>query len=137
MDKTYEYALKHLAAQVDEAWNSGDAEKLASYWEQNGLNVNPMGEAFEGRPAIAADVNQSISGFLKGSKHEIQVDRVYSISSQTAVADGWAKISNVFGPGGMEMGPWVSNFTMICTKQEDGTWQIAQMRAYTFLPKQG
>ena len=60
-----------------------------------------------------------------------------SINAQTAVADGEAKIFHVFGPDGTEMGPWMSHFSMICAKQEDGTWQIAQMRAYTFLPKQG
>lgn len=137
MDKTYESALKQLAAQVDEAWNNSDATKLASYWEPNGLNVSPMGEAFEGRAAIAADVHESISGFLKGSKHELKIDHVYSINSQIAVADGEGKISHVFAADGTEMGPWISNFTMICSKQEDGTWKIAQMRAYTFLPKQG
>ena len=137
MDKTHENAIKQLAAQVDETWNNGDAAQLASYWDQSGLNVSPMGEAFEGRPAIEANLGESLNGFLKGSKHEMKVDRVYSLNAQTAVADGSAKIFHVFGPDGTEMGPWVSNFTMICTKQEDGTWQIAQMRAYTFLPKQG
>ncbi|SPF41739.1 hypothetical protein SBF1_2560013 [Candidatus Desulfosporosinus infrequens] len=48
MDETYENAIKQLAAQVDEAWNNGDAAKMASYWVQNGLNINPMGDVFEG-----------------------------------------------------------------------------------------
>lgn len=134
---TIEQAMKDVAARLDEAWNDGDATKLASYWTQDGLNINPMGEVFEGRPASEADLDQSLSFFLKGSKHEIQVDRVYSINAQTAVADGVGKIFHVFGPDGMERGPWVSNFSMICTTQADGTWQVAQMRAFTFLPKQG
>lgn len=31
MDKESENAIKQLAAQVDEAWNSGNAERMASY----------------------------------------------------------------------------------------------------------
>lgn len=92
---------------------------------------------FEGRSAIAADLASSLYGFLKGSKHELRVDRIYSINAETAVADGEARISSVFGPDGTEFEPLTSKFTMVCTRHEDGRWKIAQMRAYTFLPKQG
>lgn len=137
MDNRQENAIKQLATLIDEAWNNGDATKMASYWDQRGLNVSPMGDVFEGRPAIERDLGKSLNGFMKGSKHELKVNHVYSLNTQTAVADGEAMISHVFGPDGVEMGPWVSHFTMICTRQEDGSWQVAQMRAYVFLPKQG
>lgn len=137
MDNILENAIKQLATLVDEAWNNGDATKMASYWDQRGLNVSPMGDVFEGRPAIEANLGESLNGFMKGSKHELKVNHVYSINTRIAVADGESMISHVFGPDGVEMGPWVSNFTMICTRQEDGIWQIAQMRAYVFLSKQG
>jgi uncharacterized protein (TIGR02246 family) len=76
MDKITENTIKHLAAQADEAWNTGDAPKMASYWGQNGLNVSPTGDAFESHQAIEADLERSLSGFLKGSKHELKVDHV-------------------------------------------------------------
>jgi len=137
MDTTYQDAIKQLAANVDDAWNEGNVAKMAHYWSKDGLNVSPTGDTHEGRAAIEEDLGRSLNGFLKGSRHALKVDRIYTINPQTVVADGEAKIFSVIGPDGTEMGPWTSNFTMICLKTGDGPWQIAQMRAYTFLPKEG
>jgi uncharacterized protein (TIGR02246 family) len=130
-----EEEISQLAEDLDSAWNEDNAAKAASYWRADGLNISPMGDVFEGRPAIQADLEANLKGFLRGSKHALRIDRTTLISRDVAVADGTATISSVLGPDGNELGPWRSNFTMICVKQDGHTWAIAQMRAFTFLSR--
>src|SRR5437588_99223 len=105
-----EKALTELAANVDSAYNAGDAAKMASYWTKDGLNVNPFGDVFEGRAGIEADLRDGLNGFMKHSKHELAISRVYPISEQVVVADGIATISGITGFDGNKMEPLASNF---------------------------
>jgi len=128
-------AIKQLAANVDAAFNAGDSTTMASYWVDDGLNVNPFGDAFRGRTAIASDLHESLTGFMKGSRHELAVTDVYRLNDDIAVADGVATITGVAGPDGHDFPPLTSNFTLICSKTTEGDWQVEQLRAYQFTPK--
>jgi uncharacterized protein (TIGR02246 family) len=132
-----EAAIKHLARAVDDAHNDADPARMASYWTENGLNVNPFGDRLEGRANIEADLREGLDGFMKGSQHKLAVSHLASLNDQTAVADGTATITGILGFDGNTMDPLTSNFSMICTRDPDGDWHIAQMRAYRFIPKQG
>lgn len=136
MDKTIEEGIKVLASNVDAAYNAGDAVKMAGYWLPNGLNLNPFGDAFEGRPNIEADLANALDGFMKGTRHNLSVEKVYLIDDAVVVADGIATISGIINFDGSKMEPLTSNFSMICTKENSPNWQIVQMRAYRFIPKQ-
>jgi uncharacterized protein (TIGR02246 family) len=132
-----EAAIKQLAQEVDAAYNDADPAKMAGYWTENGLNVNPFGDRSEGRASIEADLRDGLNGFMKGSRHELTVSHVSSLDERTAVADGTATITGIPGFDGTTTEPLTSDFSMICTRDNDGSWQIAQMRAYRFIPKQG
>ncbi len=132
-----EAAIRQLAHEVDAAYNDADPAKMAGYWTENGLNVNPFGDRFEGRANIEADLRDGLNGFMKGSRHELTVRHVSSLQERTAVADGTATITGILGFDGTTMEPLTSDFSMICSRGHDGGWQIAQMRAYRFIPKQG
>jgi uncharacterized protein (TIGR02246 family) len=131
-----EAAIKQLAHEVDAAYNDADPAKMAGYWTENGLNVNPFGDRFEGRASIEADLRDGLSGFMKGSRHELTVSHVSLLDERTAVADGTSTITGILGFDGTTMEPLTSDFSMICTRDHGG-WQIAQMRAYRFIPRQG
>jgi uncharacterized protein (TIGR02246 family) len=131
-----EAAIKQLAHEVDAAYNDADPAKMAGYWTENGLNVNPFGDRFEGRASIEADLRDGLSGFMKGSRHELTVSHVSLLDERTAVADGTSTITGILGFDGTTMEPLTSDFSMICTRDHDGRWQIAQMRAYRFIPRQ-
>ena len=130
-----ETAIKQLAREVDAAYNDADPAKMAGCWTENGLNVNPFGDRFEGRATIEADLRDGLSGFMKGSRHELTVRHVSSLDERTAVADGTVTITGILGFDGNTMEPLSSDFSMICTRDHDGGWQVAQMRAYRFIPK--
>jgi uncharacterized protein (TIGR02246 family) len=131
----HEGAIRELASAVDAAFNAGDSTTMASHWAEDGLNIDPFGDAFEGRVNIQNDLHESLNGFMKGSKHELAISKVYSVNEQVAVADGIATVAGIVFPGGHALEPFTSNFTMICSKSADGHWQIAQLRAYKFLSR--
>jgi uncharacterized protein (TIGR02246 family) len=132
-----EAAIRQLAQEVDAAYNDADPARMAGYWTESGLNVNPFGDRFAGRASIEADLRDGLNGFMKGSRHELTVRHVSSLGERTAVADGTATITGIRGFDGTTMEPMTSDFSMICTRNHDGGWQIAQMRAYRFISKQG
>ncbi len=132
-----EAAIKQLAQDVDAAYNEANPAKMAGYWTENGLNVNPFGDRFEGRASIEADLRDGLNGFMKGSRHELTVRHVSALDERTAIADGTATISGIAGFGGTTMEPLISDFSMICSRDRHGGWRIAQMRAYRFIPKHG
>jgi uncharacterized protein (TIGR02246 family) len=130
-----EDAIQQLAAEVDAAFNAGDSTAMASHWAEDGLNINPFGDTFDGRSKIEKDLRDSLSGFMKGSRHQLAITKVYPINEQVTVADGIATIAGIASHEGLIVDPLTSNFTMICSKAADGHWQIAQLRAYRFLSK--
>jgi uncharacterized protein (TIGR02246 family) len=132
-----ETAIKRLAHEVDAAYNDGDPARMAGYWKENGININPFGERFEGRANIEADLRDGLNGFMKGSQHQLTISRLSSLNEQTTVADGTVTITGIIGFDGNTMEPLTSNFSMICTRDHDGDWRIAQMRAYRYITKQG
>jgi uncharacterized protein (TIGR02246 family) len=132
-----EAAIQRLAHEVDAAYNDGDPARMASYWTENGININPFGDRFEGRANIEADLREGLNGFMKGSQHQLTISHLSSVNERTAVADGTVTITGITGFDGTTMGPLTSNFSMICTQDHDGDWRIAQMRAYRYITKQG
>jgi uncharacterized protein (TIGR02246 family) len=132
-----EAAIKRLARAVDDAYNDADPARMAGYWTENGLNISPFGDRFQGRANIEADLREGLAGFMKGSQHKLAVNHVASLNDQTALADGTATITGIVGFDGKTMEPLVSDFSMICTRDQGDDWSIAQMRAYRFIPKGG
>jgi len=132
-----EAAIKRLAHEVDAAYNDAAPARMAGYWTENGINIDPFGDRFEGRANIEADLREGLNGFMKGSQHKLIISRISSLNEQTAVADGTATITGIIGFDGNAMGPLTSDFSMICTQDHDGDWRIAQMRAYRYIAKQG
>lgn len=132
-----EIAIKRLASNVDSAYNASDAATMASYWTEDGLNINPFGDRFVGRAMIEADLRAGFQGLMKGSQHRLSISEVSAVNDVTAVADGVATITGIVGGDGNPMEPLPSQFSMICTPASDGEWKIAQMRAYQFIPKHG
>jgi uncharacterized protein (TIGR02246 family) len=132
-----EVEIRELAREVDAAYDDGDAARMAGHWTADGLNVDPFGGRTEGRAGIEANLRHGLEGFMRGTRHELVVEHVVPLDEEVAVADGKATISGIVGPDGVAMGPQTSDFSMICVREDAGRWQIAQMRAYRFIPRQG
>jgi len=131
-DTNIRESLTRLAQAVDAAYNDADAAKMADCWTENGLNVNPFGDRFEGRASIEADLREALNGFMKGTQHELTITDVACLDDQTASADGIATITGISGDPSEAL---TSDFSMVCSRDGDRGWRVAQMRAYRFIPK--
>jgi uncharacterized protein (TIGR02246 family) len=119
--------LEEITSQLDIAWNNGDAVSFANSWTENAINVSPMGEIIEGNKNIEKNMAMEFSGAMKGTTHKLIIEKAYSVSISVAIADGIAEVKM----GDNE--PWKSQFTAIFSKDKNGNWKIAHMRAYVFL----
>lgn len=129
---TQDVAIRRLHAQIDAAWNRGDATAVAANWTTDGINTNPFGARFTGRADIASDIAETLHT-LPGSTHELAIANVHWARPNVAVADGESIIDNLKDPTtGDPLPPLTAEFTSVSVK-EDGHWRIAYLVAYTFL----
>jgi uncharacterized protein (TIGR02246 family) len=119
--------LEEITSQLDTAWNNGDAAAFANLWSVDAINVSPTGEITEGIKEIETNMAIEFSTTMKGTTHKLIIANAYSVSPSVAVADGIAEVA-------MENSePWKSQFTAVFSKDKNGNWKIAHMRAYVFL----
>jgi uncharacterized protein (TIGR02246 family) len=129
-------AIRRLHAQIDAAWNRGDATGVAANWTNDGVNISPMGERFTGRADIAKNIAETLA-YLPGSTHELDIAYIHWVGPNVAVADGEAIIGNLKDPtSGDPLPPLTAKFTSVSTSQH-GQWLIAYLVAYTFLQPSG
>jgi uncharacterized protein (TIGR02246 family) len=121
-------AIEEVTTKIDEAWDAGDARAFAANWTDDAIVVDPMGELTRGRAAIEKDMASQFAGPMKGTTHQLDVQRVHSVSPSVAVADGTAAVK---APGNAE--PWTANFTAVFKQRPDGDWAVSDMRSYSFL----
>jgi uncharacterized protein (TIGR02246 family) len=116
-----------VTSKLDIAWNSGNAISFADLWTDDAINVSPMGETTIGRKNIEENMVIEFSSPMKGTTHKLIIEKVYSVSSSIALADGIAEVIMDNNE------PWRSQFTAIFSKDRKDNWKIAHMRAYIFL----
>ena len=122
-------AVRDAAAEIDSAWNAGDAAAFAARWAEDGVVISPMGELAEGRAQIQADMAAQFAGPVKGTVHTLDVERVYEIRSGVAVADGEATVKTPEGT------PWTAHFTAVFGRDKAGRWLVHHMTSYVFISK--
>jgi uncharacterized protein (TIGR02246 family) len=133
---TQDAAIRRLHAQIDAAWNRGDATGVAANWTNDGVNISPMGAKLTGRADIASDIAETLA-YLPGSTHELAIAHISWVGPNVAVADGEAIIGNLKDPTtGDPLPPLTAKFTSVSAR-EHGHWLIAHLVSYTFLQPNG
>ena len=122
-------AVRGAVAGIDAAWNAGDAVAFAARWAEYGVVISPMGEMTEGRADIQADIAAQFIGPLKGTRHKLDVKRVYDVRSGVAIADGEAIVQ---APDGT---PWTAHFNAVFARDEDGRWLVDYMTSYVYISR--
>ena len=82
-----------LAKAYDSAWNSGDVEKLLSFFVSDAVIVNPKGEVTKSVAEFKKDVTELFNGSFKGSIHKTKIIRIHFPKNGVAVVDGEAKLT--------------------------------------------
>ena len=116
-----EQQIRKLASDYTKAFNSGDAKKLAGFWSENAVYVNPTnGQRVTGRQAIQAQFEQM---FNSGSRFHLTLNlkSIRFPSSTVAIEEGTAQIVGRDGP------PAESEYMAVYV-QESGKWLLDTVR---------
>jgi uncharacterized protein (TIGR02246 family) len=115
--------VRKSAAAFVEAFNKGDAKKVAAFWTENGEYVNPDGTTFRGRAAL----EKAYSEFFKKnprSKLEVKIDTVRLLGARSALEEGTLRLKRA---GDKE--PGESRYSVLHVREGDG-WRMALVREW-------
>jgi uncharacterized protein (TIGR02246 family) len=121
----------------DDAWNGGDAVRLASLYDDNAEFVSIIGAIMTGRAAIQAQHAFLFSGPFKGSRSASRVRRLVYLTGTTAVLDldveltGYVSLSPGIEP--TRPGVLATRFKHQLSKHAD-EWRIATSQSTAIQP---
>jgi uncharacterized protein (TIGR02246 family) len=120
-----EKALRESMRKYEQAFNRGDAQRLATFWTENGEYVAP-GKRLEGREALQAAYGAL---FAEGNQCRLQATtlRLRMVAPGVAVEEGTARLSCQGEP------PAEAIFEAIHVK-EDGQWKLSRVRETPIAP---
>ena len=118
------------------AWNRGDAAALAGTYVEDGVLIDPFGNAARGREEIEALLARTLSGPLKGSQTFFTIQEVRSLAAGVALVDGTQMVTGIVGPDGAAA-PDVELHVVVAMTGRKGQWQFVDGRPYAFLPAPG
>ena len=127
-----EAAIRTLEAAYDGAWNAADLDALISPFVPDATIVDPFGGVSSGRAEIERLLATLLAGAGRGSTHASTVLGVRFVTDDVALVDGEAVIEGLKGPDGDDLPALVHRFTDVLVGR-DGTWRIAQVRAYVLM----
>ena len=127
-----EAAIRALEAAYDRAWNAADLSGLTAPFTPDATIVDPFGGVSAGRAEIERLLAALLAGGGRGSTHASSIIGVRFVTDDVALADGEAVIEGLREAGGGVMPTLVHRFTDVLVRC-DGSWRIAQVRAYVFV----
>lgn len=127
-----EAAIRELEAAYDRAWNAADISGLTAPFTPDATIVDPFGGVSAGRAEIQRLLAELLAGSGRGSTHASSIIGVHFVTDDVALADGEAVIGGLRVAGGGVRPPLLHRFTDVLVRR-DGSWRIAQIRAYVFM----
>ena len=95
---TEEMVFQDIADKFDEAWNGRDASKIATFLTEDADFVFPDGAIFVGRKEIEKFYATRFLNMSPGIRHKLTVKTVRLVSSDTAIVDFGATITDDASP---------------------------------------
>jgi uncharacterized protein (TIGR02246 family) len=113
-------AIKQAAAAYSAAFDTGDFDRLLSYWSPDAEYIDESGEITQGRKAIAEMLRKSHES-LKGYKLKLEGSELRFVTPDVAMVDGKATL---ISPEGKEV---VTPFAAVWVKSS-GKWMVRSLR---------
>lgn len=124
-----ERLVRAVERAYDAAWTAGDIDRLLTLLTPDAVIVNPYGGIARGRAEIGAMLRGVRDTDDPSSTHTSVITAVNFVTEDVAIADGEATIDRIVLPGHDAVGTLTHFYTDVLVKRE-GTWLIAQIRAY-------
>jgi uncharacterized protein (TIGR02246 family) len=125
-----EAAVRALAEQYQQAFNSGDPRQAAVLYADNGVFVDVDGTAFEGRAEI--ERNLAGDGTSKPPRLTLTVDAVRFVKPDVALMRGKSTVESPNVPPGGGGGHWA-----VVAMKVAGQWKVIAAQAAMNPPPKG
>jgi uncharacterized protein (TIGR02246 family) len=132
-------AVRSLIADLDEAWNRGDAPAWARHYAEDGELVNILGGVLSGRDAITRRHAEILSTFFQGSRHIGKIRNIRWLGPNAAVVDVDVELSNYKAlPPGIQEDPDHVLRTRLkhILSRTGGEWKIVASQNTAVMPMQ-
>jgi uncharacterized protein (TIGR02246 family) len=116
-------AVRQRAEEFTEAFNKGDAKKVAGFWTKEGEFTGSDGETLRGRD----EIEKTYTEFFKKNpkaKLELHIDSLRLLGQHTALEEGTLRLRL---PG--DKTPGESRYSVLHVKEDDG-WHMATVREW-------
>jgi uncharacterized protein (TIGR02246 family) len=127
-----EEAIRTVEKLYDTAWHNGDIKGLMECLTDNIVVVNPFGQSAFGKSEFRKMLVEFMDGPGKDTKHTSTILKISFITDSVASVDGKAVINSADRNKNLNNSALIHYFTDILVKQNE-TWEIAAIRAYTFI----
>ena len=120
-------AIVHAVAELDSAWNTGNADRWAANYTPDCDFVNILGMALPSFEAMRARHHEIMTGVFRGSRHEGRIRRLRFLGADAAVVDVDIQVTGfkALPPGSRPSKPGVLETRMKHVFQRiDGAWKI-------------
>lgn len=127
-----EAGIKKSFTGVSEAWSTGDAEKVASFFTEDGSLVNPMGMEGHGRAGVQKVIEAEFAGPMKGTQQAFDDFEFTWVMPNFALVDCTATVTGMKKPDGMDADPMKVHVYGAIVNRGKG-WKARSIRAFAVL----
>jgi uncharacterized protein (TIGR02246 family) len=85
--------VEALFIELCKAWNDGDTSGIAATFAPDGRLVDPLGDEWDGRDAVATAYREYFKTLLAGTTTEITIASVRELAPGLAIVDAWQTFS--------------------------------------------
>jgi uncharacterized protein (TIGR02246 family) len=124
-----EIAIRAIIKEQQEAWNRGDAERLAARFHEQGSFTNVRGDFCIGAEAFKERHDLIFQTIFKGSEHALNIQRLHFPTQHVAIVDIEAAVTGYQGlPPGILASPdnaLRTRLMQVMVKDDRGWWIVA------------
>jgi uncharacterized protein (TIGR02246 family) len=119
--------VRALGAQVQDAWNKGDAKMLAALWLTDGDYISSTGRTATGRAEVEKAFAEQWAGIYKGTRISHTLTSVRFVRRDVAIADGAFEITGMKDSSGKTLGTRSGLSTIVAVRKGE-RWYVAALR---------
>ncbi len=127
-----EPSLEATCEKFNEAFNTHDPQKVASFWTDDGSLITPSGETGRNRSGVETAFRHDCDTILKGTRSRFAIASVRRLGADLALLDLDHELQNFRMPDG-STGTMKLHVVMLAKRTGNG-WQWLDARPYAFVP---
>ncbi len=129
---TADASLADTLKRFEAAFNRQDPKEVASYWEEDGTLISPMGSLGVGRSGVETVYGTDRVHFLDKTRSTFEIQRTRMLGSDLACMDCDHVVAGARMPDG-SIGTMRLHLVVVA-RRSGGAWRWLDARPYAFVP---